>query len=195
MLFSLPALISQGLLKATDIYSALSAGYYGFIHVLLLFAFMALSRIKNPEQLKNQPPGEWGKIIGLDRIPEVNCLRKKLSQIVDQGKAEEFGRVLSESWITKEECLYFYVDGHVRIYFGQEATLPKKFVSRQKLCLAGTTEYWVNDETGLPIMFFIGELNEKLKDAIEKYIIPALLEDTKNIVDEDFLKRNRFIRP
>jgi hypothetical protein len=190
VLFSLPALISQGLLKATDIYSSLSAGYYGFVHVLLLFAFMALCRIKNPEQLKNQPPGEWGKIIGLDRIPEVNCLRKKLSQVVSQGKAEEFGRVLSESWITEEECLYFYVDGHVRIYFGQEATLSKKFVSRQKLCLAGTTEYWVNDETGLPIMFFIGELNERLKDAIEKHIIPALLEDTKNIVDEDFLKNN-----
>lgn len=190
VLFSLPALISQGLLKATDVYSALSAGYYGFVHVLLLFAFMALARIKNPEQLKNQPPGEWGKILGLDRIPEVNCLRKKLSQIVAQGKAEEFERTLSKSWITKEECLYFYADGHVRIYFGQEATLPKKFISRQKLCLAGTTEYWVNDETGIPIMFFIGELNERLKDAIEKHIVPALLEDTKNIVDEDFLKNN-----
>ena len=190
VLFSLPALISQGLLKSKEIYSPLKAGYYGFVHIVLLLCFMALSRIKNPEQLKNQPPGEWGKIIGLDRIPEVNCVREKLSQIVKQGKAEEFGRLLSESWITSEECLYFYVDGHVRIYSGNKATLTKKFVSRQKLCLAGTTEFWVNDETGMPIMFVIGELNERLKDAIEKHIVPALLKDTKNIVDEEALKND-----
>ena len=190
ILFSLPALISQGLLKSKEIYSPLKAGYYGFVHIILLLCFMALSRIKNPEQLKNQPPGEWGKIMGLDRIPEVNCVRAKLSQIVSQGKAQSLVRCLSESWITKEDCLYFYIDGHVRIYFGQKANLTKKFISRQKLCLAGTTEFWVNDEKGMPIMFFIGELNERLKDAIEKYIVPALLEDTKNIVDEEALKND-----
>jgi hypothetical protein len=189
VLFSLPALISQGLLKSKEIYSPLKAGYYGFVQIVLLLCFMALSRIKNPEQLKNQPPGEWGKILGLDRIPEVNCVREKLSQIVKQGKAEKFGRLLSEGWITSEKCLYFYVDGHVRIYFGNKAKLTKKFVSRQKLCLAGTTEFWVNDQVGIPIMFVIGDF-ERLKDAIEKYIVPALLQDTKNIVDEQALKND-----
>jgi len=58
VLFSLPALISQGLLKSKEIYSPLKAGYYGFVHIVLLLCFMALSRIKNPERLKNQPPGE-----------------------------------------------------------------------------------------------------------------------------------------
>jgi hypothetical protein len=190
VLIALPALISHGLLKAGEIYKPLPRGYYGFIHILLLLAYMALSRIKNPEQLKRCPPGELGKIMGIDRVPEVKCLREKLSQIVSQNRAEEFERFLSEQWISQQECLYFYIDGHVRVYNGYKANLAKKYVSRQKLCLAGTTEYWVNDEKGLPFMVFTGELNERLKDALEQYIIPALIEDTKSLIDEEQLKNN-----
>jgi hypothetical protein len=45
------------------------------------YRYMALCRIKAVEQLQYQPPGELGKLLGLDRIPEVRCLRKKLSQL------------------------------------------------------------------------------------------------------------------
>jgi hypothetical protein len=153
---------------------------------------MALLRIRNPEQLKTCKPGELGKIMGLDRVPEVKCLREKLSQIVLQKKAEDFERHLSKQWIEQQACLYFYIDGHVRIYYGQQATLQKKYVSRQKLCLAGTTEYWVNDQQGKPFMFFIGDLNERLKDAIEQHIVPALIEDTKNIAPVEDSTQPRF---
>jgi hypothetical protein len=189
VLFSLPALLSQGLLKATSIYEPLPKGFYSFVHILLLLAFMALSRIKNPEQLKKSPPGELGKVLGLDRVPEAKCLREKLSLIVSQQKAENFERTLSKEWITSEECLFFYIDGHVRVYHGYQANLSKKFVSRQKLCLPGTTEYWVNDEKGLPFMVFTGQLNEKLKEAIEN-IVPSLIEDTRTVVDEKALSED-----
>jgi hypothetical protein len=186
VLFSLPALISQGLLKATQVYAPLPKGFYGFIHILLLLAYMALSRIKNPEQLKRCPPGELGKVLGIDRVPEVKCLREKLSKIISQHKAESFERVLSKDWITQEACLYFYIDGHIRIYHGHQAHLPKKYVSRQKLCLSGTTEYWINDEKGLPFMVFIGQLNERLKEAIQ-YIIPVIKQDTDSLIDQPAL--------
>lgn len=168
VLLALSALISQGLLQAREIYQPLPKGYYGLEHILLLLANMALLRIYNSEQLKTCQPGELGKIMGLDRVPEVKCLREKLSQIVLQNKAKEFERHLSKKWIEQQACLYFYIDGHVRIYHGHQATLQKKFASRQKLCLAGTTEYWVNDHNGQPLMFFIGDLNERLKDAIQQ---------------------------
>ena len=54
VLFALPALIAQGLLKCKDVYQALSHGYYGLRSTVLTLAFMALCRIKNPEQLKQQ---------------------------------------------------------------------------------------------------------------------------------------------
>jgi len=45
------------------------------------------------------------------------------------------------------------------------------------LTLSGTTEFYVNTFEGLPLIVISGELNERLKDAIEK----AIPEIKKNI--------------
>ena len=145
---------------------------------------MALSRIKNPEQLKNCAPGELGKIIGLDRIPEVRCLREKIACISEQKQARTFQDDIAQEWITHDECIYFNIDGHVSVYNGSKANLPKKYVSRQKLCLSGTTEFWVNDSKGLPVMNVKGELTENLTQAIEE-IIPTLIKDTKPLREKN----------
>jgi len=147
VLFFLPALIAHGLLKGEAIYDKLKNGYYGLVTILLFLSFLALARIKNPEQIKNCRVGEFGKLLGLDRCPEVKCLRRKIGEIVDQKKAQHFNNELFSHWLDEQHSddgFYFYIDGHVRVYHGKKATLPKRFVSRQKLCLAGTTEYWVN---------------------------------------------------
>lgn len=167
VLFAIPSLISQGLGHAFKVYSSLPAGFYGLHHIILILCFMALCRIKNPEQLKKYPPGELGKLLGLDRIPEVGYFRRKLKQIIDQSRTDDFHKELFRTWIADMPELFFYIDGHVRVYHGQKANLPKRFVSREKLCLSGTTEFWINDQSGLPLMVITGELNEKLKTAIE----------------------------
>ena len=79
VLLSIPALLSQGLGKAFTTYCPLPPGFYGLIHIVLLSCFMALCRIKNPEQLKKHPPGELGKLLGLDRIPEVGHFNRPKS--------------------------------------------------------------------------------------------------------------------
>ncbi|MDD2637313.1 MAG: hypothetical protein PHW82_17635 [Bacteroidales bacterium] len=170
VLFSIPALISQGLEKLFTILRPLPSGYYGLHHIVLILCFMTLCRIKNPEQLKKYPPGELGKLLGLDRIPEVRYFRKKLKQITDQFKSDELHTELFHSWVEMMPEMFFYIDGHVRVYHGDLANLPKRFVSREKLCLSGTTEFWINDEKGLPLMVITSELNEKLKVAIEQAI-------------------------
>jgi len=137
---------------------------------------MALCRIKNPEQLKKYPPGELGKLIGLDRIPEVRYFRKKIQQITNQSSLDQLHTALFSHWVEKMPEMFFYIDGHVRVYHGDQANLPKRFVSREKLCLSGTTEFWLNDEQGLPLMVITSELNEKIKSAIEEVIPNILLE-------------------
>ena len=152
--------------------------------ILLVLAFMFLSRIKCPEQLKTCKVGELGKLIGLDRVPEAKCLRNKIEQIVQQEKTDELSSVLFAEWLSEEDTAFFYIDGHVSVYHGSAATLPKRFVSREKLCLAGTTEFWVNNELGMPYMVVAGELNEKLKDMILVHIVPTLIEQTAHRVDQ-----------
>jgi hypothetical protein len=191
VLVFIPALLSQGLLKATDIYAQLRKGYYGLVSILLVLSFMFLSRIKCPEQLKTCKVGELGRVLGLDRVPEAKCLRSKIEQIVSQRKAEQFNQVLSQQWIEKEEPVFFYIDGHVRVYHGYLATLPKRYVSREKLCLAGTTEFWVNDELGMPYMVVNSELNEKLKKVLLSQVLPSLLRDTQSLINEEQLERDK----
>ena len=176
LLFLLPALLAQGLLKTKEVYHFPQNHYYGLESIMLTLAFMALGRIKNPEQLKQCKPGEIGKIIGLDRIPEVRCLREKIKFLSQQQQAQNLNHLLIDSWYSNpsQEASFLYIDGHVRIYYGYQANLPAKFISRQKLCLSATTEYWVNDAAGLPVMMVTGELSEKLQHAIEQYIIPEL---------------------
>ncbi len=78
VLFALSALIVSGLLSHGEKYFQLPQGYYRLDSIFLLLAFMAIARIKTVEDLRYCSPGEWGKILGLDRIPEAKTLRQKI---------------------------------------------------------------------------------------------------------------------
>ncbi len=176
VLFLLPSLLATGLLSYQNHYDDLP-GYYDLDTIILTLAFMYLCRIKNPEQLKHISPGEFGKLLGLDRIPEARNLRLKLSQIVKQRQAQLWNRELAKSWVKKEETVFFYIDGHVKVYSGYKANLGKKHISRLKLCLPGMTEFWVNNSEGLPYFVVTGEVNEKMQEIILDKILPELLEN------------------
>ena len=166
----------QGLLTIKETHE-LKAGYYGINSIVLTLALMALCRIKNPEQLKQHKPGELGRLIGLDRVPELKCLRKKINELVAQNHSKELNDKLLQQWMPDDEGnVFLYADGHVSIYNGYLANLPAKYVSRQKLCLSATTGFWLNDQQGNPLLVFTGELSEKLQNAIEDTLITRLIE-------------------
>jgi Skp family chaperone for outer membrane proteins len=189
VLFLLPSLLNTGLLSYKNHYNDLS-GYYDLDTIILTLAFMYLCRIKNVEKLKHHNPGEFGKLLGLDRIPEARNLRAKLSMIYEQKKAQQWNRELASIWVESEENVFYYIDGHVKVYNGYKANLGKKHVARLKLCLPGMTEFWVNNSKGMPYFVVTGEVNEKLQEVIEKKIIPELkehvaLEITKEQLESD----------
>lgn len=140
---------------------------------------MYLGRIKNAEQLKKISPGEFGKLLGVDRSPESKCVRKKIRQICKQKKSEDWSMDLANRWIIKEDNIFYYIDGHVQVYSGYNATLGKKHVARQKLCLPGIQEFWINNSDGLPYFYVTGEVNEKLLEMLSEQIVPKLLTEIK----------------
>ena len=176
VLFGIPALFSQGLEQFFKVFHSLSPGFYGLHHIVLTMCFMFLSRIKNPEQLKGYPPGELGKLLGLDRVPEVGHFRHKLGEIINQSKSDELHKVLFQEWLQEMPQHFFYIDGHVKVYHGKKANLQKRYVSREQLCLSGTTEFWINEEGGNPLMVITEELNEKLKASVESAVESILPE-------------------
>ena len=186
-LFLVPSLLATGLLSYQNHYDSLS-GYYDLDTIILTLSFMYLCRIKNPEQLKQISPGEFGKLLGIDRIPEARNLRFKISQIVKQKQASKWNRELAKSWVEEEDTAFYYVDGHVKVYSGYKANLGKKHVSRLKLCLPGMMEFWINNSEGLPYFVVTGEVNEKMQEIITNQILPELLDNVAIKVSDEQLE-------
>ena len=88
VLFALPALLALGLLESTQRYFELPKGYYVLDSLFVLLAFMALARLKSIESLRYCAPGEWGKLLGLDRVPEVRTLRAKLRLLAREDQPD-----------------------------------------------------------------------------------------------------------
>ena len=120
-LCALPALAENGLFRHLHDCLAKLRGYYSTLHVIILLAYMALCRVKAVEQLQYQPPGELGKLLGLDRVPEVRCLRRKLAALSIDDGPERWAGLLSRDWLeaAPELAGVLYVDGHVRLYHGR----------------------------------------------------------------------------
>jgi hypothetical protein len=175
VLIALPALLFEGLLTiGQEVYGKLRNGFFGLQSVLLTLAFMGLLRIKNPEQLKEQAPGELGIVIGLDRVPEVKTLRRKLSEM--GAKARDFSASLARHWVREapEALGFLYVDGHVRPYHGRKHKLPETHVARRRLCMPATTDFWVNDGKAEPLFFVTSEANDSLLSMLKSEILPEV---------------------
>ena len=195
VLCALPALLSNGLLNNIEQHLGKLTGYYQTFHILLLLAFMGLCRIKNAEQLREHSPGEFGKLLGLDRVPEVRCLRSKVKGLAEQESVESWAAALSRQWMEDEPeaAGTLYIDGHVRVYHGHLTKLPKRHVSREKLCLRGITDYWVNDGTGRPFFVVEKTVDPGLLKTLEEDIVPRLLKDIPNQPSEQALQQNKQI--
>ncbi len=187
VLLMLPALLEQGLMDYKPHYQKIEHVYYDMDTIILFLSFMYLCRIHNPEQLRHISPGEFGKLLGLDRIPEAKCLRNRLKQICQQNKSEQWGMDQARKWVISEETTIFYIDGHPKVYCGDQANLGKKHITRLKLCMPAIMEFWVNNHQGMPYFVITGQVNEKLGEMLSTEIIPRLKEQIALPVSEQSL--------
>ena len=179
VLLSMPALLQSGVFEcAQQIYGSLGPAFYGLRTSILAMLLMALWRIKRPEGLKEHSPEELGRVLGLDRAPEVKTLRRKLSRLAALGHAAEFGRALAQQRVALRGAAmgFLYIDGHVRVYHGQHR-LPKAHVARMRLPMPGTSDYWVNDATGDPLFVVTAEANAGLVK-----MLPPVLAEVRSLV-------------
>ena len=177
VLCALPALLAYGLLRHTKDTFSLPPGYYPIEPIFLALAFLSLARVLSLEALRYEPPGEWGKLLGLDRIPEVKTLREKIGQLCQpSGRAQRWGSTLSEEWMkgSAGSVGTIYVDGHVRVYHGELTKLPRRYVARERLCLRGTTDYWVNAMDGQPFFVVTQAVDPGMLTVLREEIIPRL---------------------
>lgn len=181
LLLAVPDLLASGVLDcARKIYGTIGPAFYGLRTTMVALLLMALLRIKRPEGLKERVPQDLGRILGLDRAPEVKTLRRKLLRLACFNRATDFGRALAEHRVAErgKALGFLYVDGHVRVYHGQRP-LPKAHVARMRLALPATTDYWVNDKKGEPLFVVTAEANAGLCR-----MLPEVLAQVRSLIGE-----------
>jgi len=181
VLLAVPVLVTSGVLDcAREVYGGIGPAFYGLRTTILGLLLMALLRIKRPEGLKEHPPEDLGRILGLDRAPEVKTLRRKLSRLAAAGRSVQLGHALAERRVALRGAAlgFLYVDGHVRVYHGQHR-IPKTHVARMRLSMPATTDYWVNDTAGDPLFVVTAEANAGLVK-----MLPGVLGEVRSLVGE-----------
>jgi len=181
VLLALPAITQSGVVDiARDIYGSIGPAFYGLRTTVIALVLLALLRIKRPEALKEHSPEDLGRILGLDRAPEVKTLRRKLARLTGVGLAADFGHALAQRRVAERGASlgFLYVDGHVRVYHGKRR-LPKAHVARMRIAMPATTDYWVNDAAGDPLFVVTAEANAGMVK-----MLPVVLDEVKSLVGE-----------
>jgi len=181
VLLAMPALVDSGVFSiAREIYGSLGPAFYGLRTTLVTLLLMALLRVKRPEGLKERSPAQLGQVLGLDRAPEVKTLRGKLARLAAQGCSAELGHALARRRVdTRGHALGFlYIDGHVRAYHGRRE-IPKAHVTRMRIAMPATTDYWVHDASSEPLFVVPTEANRGLVK-----MLPAILAEVHTLVGE-----------
>jgi transposase len=181
VLLALPCLIDSGLPSiARKLAGNIGPAFYGLRTTLLTLLLMALLRIQRLEHLKERDPGSFGRLLGLDRAPEVKTLRRQLSRLAAHHQAHELGAQLARRRVAQRGHLmgFLYVDGHVRAYHG-ERTISRAFVARRHLAMPATNDYWVSDRAGDPLLLITGDINGALTTAF-----PNLLREVRALLGE-----------
>jgi hypothetical protein len=182
VLLALPCLAESGLFRISrKLYGEIGPAFYGLRTTLLTLLLMALLRIKRPEHLKERDPAAFGRLLGLDRAPEVKTLRRRLTRLAAQHCAEQLGAELARTRVDQRGHLmgFLYIDGHVRAYHGQRPISSNAYVARRHLAMPASTDYWINDSSGDPLLVITGEVDAALTKAM-----PRLLGEVRGVVGE-----------
>jgi transposase-like protein len=175
LLLALPPLEDTGLLGcAREVYGRLRNGFYGLAATLLTLVFLALAGEPRAEGATRVPPGALGRVLGLDRAPEVKTIRRKLGELAAAWKAAELVMALARRHAQAEpEALGFlYVDGHARAYYGTR-TVQKTHIARLKFPAPATMETWVTSQDGDPVFMVAAKPSESLAGEIKR-LLPKL---------------------
>ncbi len=186
LLLGLPALAATGLLDcAHSVYGELPNGFYSLDAMLCEGVFRALLGASRAEGAARIDPVALGRVLGLDRAPEVKTIRRKIALLADAGKAGDWIAAMARRHDAdnRDQAAVFYVDGHVRAYQGRRK-IAKTHVPRLKFPAPATVETWVTDAAGDPLLVVMAEPAASLAGELRRLIpdLRALVGDGRRVL-------------
>ena len=178
LFLALPALEATGLLGcATGVYGGLPAGFYGLEAMLVEGVVRCLAGEPRAEGATRIDPYALGRVLGLDRAPEVKTIRRKIGHLAAHGKAEQLLTAMAQHHLARhhddsQAGVVLYVDGHVRAYQGTRK-IAKTHAARLRFPAPATVETWVSDSRGDPVLVVMAEPAASLASELRR-LLPTL---------------------
>ncbi|GJF14815.1 hypothetical protein NGTWS1803_28400 [Mycolicibacterium cyprinidarum] len=175
LMLALPALAATGLTAdAHTVYGGLPNGFYSLDTMLCEAVFRALLGEARAEGAARIDPPALGRVLGLDRAPEVKTIRRKIGYLADAGRAGDWIAAMAARHVADRpaQAAVLYVDGHVRAYQGTRK-IAKTHVPRLKFPAPATVETWVADAAGDPLLVVLAEPGASLAAELRR-LIPAM---------------------
>ena len=176
LMLALPGLTATGLLEtAHATYAAtFPNGFYSLDTMLCEGVLRALLGQARAEGATCIDPVALGRVLGLDRAPEVKTIRRKIGFLAAAGKAGDWIAAMGRRHVAThpEQAEVLYIDGHVRAYQGTRK-IAKTHVPRLKFPAPATVETWVCDAAGDPLLVVLAEPAASLAGELRR-LIPEL---------------------
>jgi len=179
LLLAIPALEATGLLAcAATVFGALPNGFYGLDTMLTEGVLRALAGEPRAEGATRVDPVALGRVLGLDRAPEVKTIRRKITALAATGKADELIAAMAARHVARLDATnpdlaaVFYVDGHVRAYQGGRK-VAKTHIARLKFPAPATVETWISDAAGDPVLVVMAQPGASLAMELRR-LLPEL---------------------
>ncbi len=176
LMLALPGLAATGLLAtAHATYGAtFPNGFYSLDTMLCEGVFRALLGQARAEGATRIDPVALGRVLGLDRAPEVKTIRRKIGFLAAAGRAGDWIAAMARRHVqaSPEQAAVLYVDGHVRAYQGTRR-IAKTHVPRLKFPAPATVETWVADAAGDPLLVVMAQPAASLAAELRR-LIPEL---------------------
>jgi prepilin-type processing-associated H-X9-DG protein len=182
LLLGLPALAGTGLIEgAHTVYGGLPNGFYSLDAMLCESVFRALLGAARAEGATRIDPHALGRVLGLDRAPEVKTIRRKIRCLAEAGKAGQWITAMAARHVAArpEQAAVLYVDGHVRAYQGTRK-IAKTHVPRLKFPAPATLETWVADAAGDPLLVVMAHPGASLASELRR-----LIPEMRTMVGDD----------
>jgi len=141
-----------------DIMSLIHTSYGKYSTVFYLFLMMHVNKIGSIEQLKTIFGKEFGRIIGLKKLPNLPAIRSFLHEIVSINISKTVVCDYFKNQIHKGliSLWYLFIDGHFIPYTGKEK-VHKNFHTQTGEMEPGQNELFIHDIEGRIVYFDIQE--------------------------------------
>ncbi len=161
-------------------YRPFSAAFYGRRTMLIILILMVLLRIKRPEQLRRHHVLMLGRVLGLDRTPEVKTVRRNLRHFEKQGGASDLMGQIAKARVAdyKGEVRIVNVDGHMAAYSGK-VKIGKTYDPRCRRVNKGHTATWAHLPGKCPLFAVQSAFNDGLTKAL-----PLVLDQARKVIGE-----------